>query len=70
MIFSGGMPRASHSDKYTVTVMQGDNEHVVFDFTSKVIDFVTLSAGDDQPNLAGLSKEVVGILSSIVPLLH
>jgi lethal(2) giant larvae protein len=54
VIFSGGMPRASHSDKYTVTVMQGENEHVVFDFTSKVIDFITLSAGDDQPNLAGM----------------
>jgi lethal(2) giant larvae protein len=34
-IFSGGMPRSSYSDKYTVTVIQGD-KHVVFDFTSRV----------------------------------
>jgi len=42
MIYSGGMPRASHGDKYTVTIMQGDAEHVVLDFTSKVIDFITI----------------------------
>ncbi|XP_077285749.1 LLGL domain-containing protein l(2)gl isoform X2 [Arctopsyche grandis] len=39
-IFSGGMQRSSHADKYTVTVIQGD-KHVVFDFTSRVIDFFT-----------------------------
>lgn len=36
--FSGGMPRASYSDKYTVTVQQGD-KHVAFDFTSRVSYF-------------------------------
>lgn len=36
------MPRASYGDKHTVSVMQGQN-HVVLDFTSKVIDFVTLT---------------------------
>nr|CBH09297.1 putative lethal (2) giant larvae [Heliconius melpomene] len=35
-----GMPRASYSDKYTVTVQQGE-KHVAFDFTSRVIDFFT-----------------------------
>lgn len=35
IIFSGGMPRASYSDKYTVSVIHGD-KHVAFDFTSKV----------------------------------
>ncbi|XP_048482979.1 lethal(2) giant larvae protein isoform X3 [Plutella xylostella] len=39
-IYAGGMPRASYSDKYTVTVQQGD-KHVAFDFTSRVIDFFT-----------------------------
>lgn len=35
IIFSGGMQRSSYSDKYTVSVIHGD-EHVAFDFTSKV----------------------------------
>ncbi|GAB1609901.1 lethal(2) giant larvae protein homolog 2-like isoform X3 [Argonauta hians] len=46
-IFSGGMPRASYGDKHTVTVMQEEN-HVVFDFTSKVIDFVIVSNADEE----------------------
>ncbi|CAI9724364.1 (2) giant larvae homolog 1-like isoform X1 [Octopus vulgaris] len=46
-IFSGGMPRASYGDKHTVTVMQEEN-HVVFDFTSKVIDFITVSTADEE----------------------
>lgn len=46
MIFSGGMPRASYGDNHTVTVMQGDR-HVVFDFTSKVIDFFVVCASDE-----------------------
>jgi len=45
IIFSGGMPRASHGDKHTVTVMQGQ-KHVVFDFMSKFIDFLLLSSFD------------------------
>lgn len=52
MIFSGGMPRASHGDKYTVSIMQGDVEHVVLDVTSKVVDFITLCADGNQPDLA------------------
>ncbi|CAB3253756.1 unnamed protein product [Arctia plantaginis] len=39
-IFTGGMPRASYADKYTVTVQQGE-KHVAFDFTSRIIDFIT-----------------------------
>ncbi|XP_026490787.2 lethal(2) giant larvae protein isoform X1 [Vanessa tameamea] len=39
-IYAGGMPRSSYSDKYTVTVQQGE-KHVAFDFTSRVIDFFT-----------------------------
>jgi len=48
MIFSGGMPRASYSDRFTVSIMQGDSQHVVLDFTSRVIDFVTLGKADDN----------------------
>ena len=47
IIFSGGMPRASYGDKHTISVMEGTN-HVVFDFTSKVIDFITLSRADSS----------------------
>ncbi|XP_018324100.2 uncharacterized protein LOC108736234 [Agrilus planipennis] len=43
IVFSGGLPRASYSDKYTVTAMH-DSKHVVFDFTSKVIDFVLIDS--------------------------
>lgn len=43
VLFSGGMPRASHGDRHTVTVMRG-SEHVVFDLTSKIIDFIFISS--------------------------
>lgn len=33
--FSGGLPRASYSDKHTVSVIH-ENHHVTFDLTSKV----------------------------------
>ncbi|XP_034830505.1 lethal(2) giant larvae protein homolog 1 isoform X3 [Maniola hyperantus] len=39
-IYAGGMPRSPYSDKYTVTVQQGE-KHVAFDFTSRVIDLFT-----------------------------
>jgi len=53
MIFAGGMPRASYGDRFTVSIMQGDL-HVVLDFTSKVIDFVTLCKGDDHTDINGV----------------
>ncbi|XP_071444804.1 lethal(2) giant larvae protein homolog 1 isoform X2 [Hetaerina americana] len=43
MLFSGGMPRSSFSDRHTISVLHG-KKHVVFDFTSKVIDFFTIDA--------------------------
>ena len=52
MIFAGGMPRASYGDRFTVSVMQGDL-HVVLDFTSKVVDFVTLGKDDDHTDISG-----------------
>lgn len=42
LVFSGGMPRASYGDKFTVTICEGEFEagkHHVLDFSSKVIDF-------------------------------
>ncbi|XP_038069031.1 LLGL scribble cell polarity complex component 2-like isoform X3 [Patiria miniata] len=65
MIFSGGMPRASYGDRHCVTVMQGNNKHVVLDFTSKVIDFFTMSDVDsvyefDEPHtLVVLAEEEI-----------
>lgn len=35
------MERASYGDRHTITVMTKE-KHVVFDFTSKVIDFFTV----------------------------
>lgn len=35
VVFSGGLPRANYSDKYSVSVVHGE-KHVAFDFTSKV----------------------------------
>lgn len=42
IIFSGGMPRATFGERNTITVIHGE-KHQVLDFTSKVIDFFTIS---------------------------
>lgn len=55
MIFAGGMPRASYGDRFTVSVMHGDS-HVVLDFTSKVVDFLTLGKNDDRTDINGESR--------------
>ncbi|CAL1266431.1 unnamed protein product [Larinioides sclopetarius] len=47
IIFSGGMPRSSYGDKFTLTIMSGDR-HEVLDLTSKVIDFFTISDVFDE----------------------
>ena len=65
IIFSGGMPRASYGDKHTVSVMQGSN-HAVFDFTSKVIDFVTITrANEDDSDDGKLGESLSTLLRSI-----
>ncbi|ELT88587.1 hypothetical protein CAPTEDRAFT_166358 [Capitella teleta] len=46
VFFAGGMPRASYGDRHTVTAMQG-SMHQVFDFTSRVVDFVPLNSADE-----------------------
>uniref|UniRef100_A0A1I7VDV9 LLGL domain-containing protein n=1 Tax=Loa loa TaxID=7209 RepID=A0A1I7VDV9_LOALO len=40
-LFTGGMPRASYGDRYTLTAMR-EGKMVVFDFGSAVVDFVVL----------------------------
>ncbi|XP_065162480.1 lethal(2) giant larvae protein isoform X2 [Atheta coriaria] len=45
IVFSGGLPRANYGERFNVTVMNGD-KHVAFEFTSKVIDFVVITAAD------------------------
>ncbi|KAL3273313.1 hypothetical protein HHI36_014764 [Cryptolaemus montrouzieri] len=54
IVFAGGLARATYSDKYTVSVMHGDDHHVCFDFTSKVIDFVLI---DSKPQNQDSSME-------------
>lgn len=64
VIFSGGMPRASYSDRHTVTVQKGTDKHVVFDFTSKVIDFFTTDSrldGACEALIVLLEEEIVAI---------
>lgn len=45
------MARASCNDRHTITALKGkhvsEGKHIVFDFTSKVIDFFTIDAPDD-----------------------
>ncbi|KAJ9577607.1 hypothetical protein L9F63_005794, partial [Diploptera punctata] len=62
MIFSGGMPRASYSDRHTITVIHG-KKHVVFDFTSRVIDFYTVDIDpeDREALIVLLEEEIVAI---------
>jgi len=53
IIFSGGMPRASHGVRHTVSVLCGAHNHVVFDVTSKVVDFVVLCNGGKRDSSSG-----------------
>lgn len=52
------MPRASYGDRHTVTIMQGSNNiHTVLDFTSKVVDFITISRADEAEDEMGKWRE-------------
>ena len=65
IVFSGGMPRASYGDKSTVTVMKGEEKHVVFDLASKVIDFSLIFDKEDATRPSALmilsEEELVAI---------
>lgn len=56
VIFSGGCPRVNYSDKITITVIQGEQSHVCFDFTSKIIEFFTV----DKPTVEKTSSSSSG----------
>ena len=41
------MPRSSYGDRHTVTAMAGEDDHVVFDFSSRVVDFFPVADPED-----------------------
>ncbi len=51
IVFAGGMPRPSYADRHTISVTQGAKQ-VVFDFTSRVVDFVILNSTDDMDDVS------------------
>ncbi|XP_054154460.1 LLGL scribble cell polarity complex component 2-like [Oppia nitens] len=69
IIFSGGMPRATHNDKYSVSIFQGTPEsgkHHVLDFTSKVIDFLVIDSRLNSKEYDNPSTLVVLVEEEIV----
>ncbi len=63
VIFSGGCPRVNYSDKVTISVIQGENSHVCFDFTSKIIDYFTIDKPTmDKPNLTYDNPQALFVL--------
>ena len=54
---SGGMPRSTHGDKYTVSVMKNDEQHIVFEMSSKIVDFLVIENDYDLDTLVLLSEE-------------
>ncbi|XP_014241063.1 protein lethal(2) giant larvae isoform X2 [Cimex lectularius] len=62
LIFSGGMPRTAYSDRNTISVVAEEKkQHVVFDFTSKVIDFFVTPSGDDTILVVLAEEELVAL---------
>ena len=51
------MPRASYGDKFTVTVMKGEEKHSVFDLTSKISDFLMITDSTGPCTLMILAEE-------------
>lgn len=56
------MPRASYGDRHTITVMTKD-KHVVFDFTSKVIDFFAVLPKQEKDKEASETPEALIVLA-------
>ncbi|EJW83887.1 hypothetical protein WUBG_05202 [Wuchereria bancrofti] len=46
-LFTGGMPRASYGDRYTLTAVRG-GKMVVFDFGSAIVDFIVVPSLQNQ----------------------
>lgn len=57
-IFSGGLPRADCGDHFSVSVLT-PKKHIVFDFTSRIIDFEVIDGGDAVVVLA--EEELIAI---------
>ncbi|XP_012555599.1 lethal(2) giant larvae protein homolog 1 isoform X1 [Hydra vulgaris] len=49
IIFSGGLPRASYGDKHCVSLYENKCVKIVFDFTSKLVDFLTILDENNNP---------------------
>ncbi|XP_012284350.1 lethal(2) giant larvae protein homolog 1 isoform X2 [Orussus abietinus] len=62
VLFAGGMPRASYGDRHTITAMS-PNKNVVFDFTSKVIDFFTIMPKQEEGKEASNIPEALVVLA-------
>ncbi|KAG7211969.1 hypothetical protein KM043_011171 [Ampulex compressa] len=62
VLFSGGMQRATYGDRHTITVMTKE-KHVVFDFTSKVIDFFTVFPKPEDSREIPDSPEALVVLA-------
>lgn len=61
LVLQGGMPRAAHGEKFTVSVIRGE-QHATFDLTSKVLDFVVVNSDEllmqfDNPDILLLLAE-------------
>lgn len=56
------MQRATYGDRHTITVMAKE-KHVVFDFTSKVIDFFTVFPKPEDGKDAPDSPEALIVLA-------
>ena len=57
-MFCGGMPRATYGDRHTVSVMQGV-QHTVFDFSSRVIDFLPICTADEHDDIENFGEFIV-----------
>lgn len=68
-VFSGGMPRASYGDRYTVSVVKGEKNHVTYDFTSKVVDFCVINEATtgQAEALVVLAEEELIVIDLISP---
>nr|CAG4651568.1 EOG090X00I4 [Triops cancriformis] len=73
-VFIGGMPRASYGEKNTVSVIHGE-KHVVFDVTSRIIDFFTILPAEsetDKPEAVVILAEeeliVIDLISDNYPV--
>nr|CAG4643000.1 EOG090X00I4 [Ilyocryptus agilis] len=67
--FGGGMPRANYGDRFTVSAVAGEKNHVTFDLTSKVVDFCLISETDTNTTeaLVVLAEEELVVIDLVTP---